>query len=358
MTMNLSYLPQQSRSAGFNLSELMIAMAIGMIVLAGMATLFATNSRAQAEIEKNNRQVENGRYAVQMLSSDIVNAGYFSEFDSSRMPDPAALPAPCQNVLAQLHAGLAFPVQGVDNAQNADLPCLAGHGLKEGTDVLVIRRTQTCLPGAGNCAPTASGGVFFQASLCLEGSELGNALITEHYRLDTVLANLNRRGYTCDATKLAARRRYLTHIYFISNNGVGADGIPTLKRAELGGQPNALSFEIVPLVEGVENLQIEYGIDKDALGVPALYHANPSIAMQCGEPVCDVKDWRAVVALKLNILARNVEPSVGFTDTKSYTLGNMANGAAYTVPAQNDQFKRHVYQTVVTMPNPAGRRTP
>ena len=66
--------------------------------------------------------------------------------------------------------------------------------------------------------------------------------------------------------------QYRTHIYFVANNDKAGDGIPTLKRAELG----VAAFSIVPLVEGVENLQIEYGLDTSVptAGTPAVYKAD------------------------------------------------------------------------------------
>ena len=73
--------------------------------------------------------------------------------------------------------------------------------------------------------------------------------------------------------------QFRTHIYFIANNDKPGDGIPTLKRAELG--PGA--FTIVPLVEGVENLQLEYGLDTavPTTGTPAVYTADPNTYNGC-----------------------------------------------------------------------------
>ena len=129
-------LPRRQR--GFTLVELMIASAIGLLVLAGMATLFVSNSRAQTEIEKANRQIENGRYAIDLLTSDLRNAGYYGEFDPSRMPDPAALPDPCDTDLADIRAALPLSVQGFNNAEDKSVACLTD--LKPGTDIVVVRR--------------------------------------------------------------------------------------------------------------------------------------------------------------------------------------------------------------------------
>jgi type IV pilus assembly protein PilW len=334
--------PQLRRQAGFNLTELMIASAIGLVLLAGMATLFVSNTRTQNEIEKANRQIENGRYGVQVLSTDLTNAGFYGEFDPTPLDAPAALPTPCSTQLDDLRAALPLAVQGMDDPDaSADLPCLTDR--KPGSDVLVLRRTQTCAVGEGNCAAAADGGVFFQASLCHNNSELGSADPLDHFDMDSKLAGLTRHQRDCSedaGTGTAATvRRYVTHIYYIANNSEEGDGIPTLKRAELGGPDGALAFTVVPLVEGIEELQFEYNMGAGVIS------AAPAT----------VDDWRRVVAVRMHLLSRNLDKTPLHTDVKTYQLGRKADGSTKTINAFNDQYKRHVFQSQVALRNPAGR---
>jgi type IV pilus assembly protein PilW len=91
---------------GFTLAELMIAMAIGLVLLAGLTTLFVRNTNAQGEIEKANRQVENGRYAISVLSEDLANAGYYGEFNPTGLRRwPASTPRWCCRCRASTRQG-------------------------------------------------------------------------------------------------------------------------------------------------------------------------------------------------------------------------------------------------------------
>jgi len=160
---------------------------------------------------------------------------------------------------------------------------------------------------------------------------------------------------------LANQYQYRTNIYFVANNDNAGDGIPTLKRLELGLNGN--TFSIVPLVEGIENLQIEYGIDTSVptTGTPAVYNANPDTYSTATYTACVASPtscWRNVVAAKINILARNTSTTQGYVDNKAYTLGLNADGTANTVGPFNDAYKRHAYESVVVLNNPAGRNTP
>jgi len=129
------------------------------------------------------------------------------------------------------------------------------------------------------------------------------------------------------------------HIYFIANNNHSGDGIPTLKRWELG-------TGFTPLVDGIENMQVVYGIDNDGNGAPDAWTPAPAA----------VDDWRNVTAAHINLLARNTEPSGGFTDNRSYVLGRDAAGDDVVVGPFNDAYKRHVFATAVELKNPAWRR--
>ncbi|MDL2355292.1 MAG: PilW family protein [Pseudomonadota bacterium] len=345
---------------GFTLAELMIAVTLGLLILAGMTTLFVNNTKAQGEIEKANRQVENGRFAVALLSGDLRNAGFYGEFDPTVLATPAALPDPCLLTLDALKTALPLHVQGYDNPAAASVGCITD--LRAGTDVLVLRHTRTCVAGESNCDPVSAGGPFFQASLCSNPSELDSGDPRNFYALDIGTATLDRHRRDCSQVAgsgtLAPIRAYTTHLYFVANNDNPGDGIPTLKRAELGSSGGVLGMTIVPLVEGIDNLQIEYGIDTNGDGVPDLYAANPNLANGCATAACAPVNWRNVVAVKLNILARNLEATQSYTDNKSYVLGLDGGGSANTVAAAGDHYKRHVFHAVVNLPNPSGRKVP
>jgi type IV pilus assembly protein PilW len=332
--------------AGFSLVELMIAITLGMLVMAGLTVVYVNSSRTHAELEKASQQIENGRYAMQVLGDELRLAGYLAEFNIAQagLATPLAKPDPCASDIASLSAALPLHIQGYDNS--ATLTCISDQ--KANTDVLVVRRVSTCVSGAAGCTDVA-GAAYFQASLCNNSTELGSASATDQFRFDTAAANLNRHKKDC--ITLASTRRYITNIYFVANNDLAGDGMPTLKRAELG----AGGFTIVSLANGIENLQLEYGIDTNNDGVPDALNAGPDTYGACVGVAC-VTNWVNVMLVSVNVLARNTSTSPAYTDTKTYSLGLNANGSANTVGPFNDGYRRHVFQAQVRLNNPAGRR--
>lgn len=333
-------------SRGLSLVELMIAIALGLIVLLAVTMIFANTSRSRTEMERSNRQMESGRYASQLLTNNLRMAGYLAEFDTTVLTSPAALPDPCATATADLISALPLHVQGIDNAAVA--PGCIGD-LKANTDILVIRRTSSCVAGSMGCAAFANGTPHFQASLCAPasgGTEL-SAPITSNadyaanfFTLSTSSGDFNK--HKTDCTTVADIYRYQVHIYFVANNNQAGDGIPTLKRAELG----AGGFTIVPLVDGVEDMQIEYGVDAGNDGVPDSFTPSPAA----------VADWRGTMSASIHLLVRNTEASAGHVDNKTYTLGLAADGTPQTAGPFGDRYKRHVYATTTRFANPSWRR--
>ena len=73
---------------GFTLIEMMVGITLGLIVLTVVTTVFVNVSSNRRDMERTGRQIENGRFAIQLLADDIVNAGYFGEFDPRAIGRP------------------------------------------------------------------------------------------------------------------------------------------------------------------------------------------------------------------------------------------------------------------------------
>ena len=139
-------------------------------------------SSANRELAKANSQIENGRFAIQVLQSDIAHAGFWGtfvpQFDDVNwqfLPNdtPTALPDPC---LAYSTANWDFTYKNnligipVQSGDAAPAGCTTVSGKKADTDVLVVRHTATCVPGDTNCDADTAGKMYFQSSPCSAGT--------------------------------------------------------------------------------------------------------------------------------------------------------------------------------------------
>lgn len=368
--------PAHAAQTGTTLVETMIALTIGLMLLATLGTVFVGNGSLRNDLDYSGRLVESASYAMDRLSDDLRTAGYYAEFDlaDAGLIMPAAKPDPCTADLDALAAALPLPIQGYDGGLGLPPSCTTGphaaiQNHKPGSDILVIRRVDPCVAGpttAAGCSPAVAGVPYFQASHCTwalphEPTELAGPG-SGWFKLDTLPSKLSLHNIDCNqnpAATAADYHRFVVHIYFVSNDDIPGDGIPTLKMAQLdvGGFTDA---SVVPLAEGIENLQLEYGLDttEPLDGSADQFSANPDIHAGCAGAAspCSAKNWAATVAVKVHMLGRNTKATVvGYANQKGYTLGLNADGSVNAIPAFNDRYKRHVYQTSVRVYNSSGR---
>ena len=331
--------PRRLLIRGVSLVEFMVAIAIGLVLLTGLITLFSNSSNSTAEIDKSIRQIENGRYAVELISENISIAGYYGELTTEGVK--LVSPAICATLSNSLgwNNGLQavpvvavapVPVTGLSAVDAAQLTCLANH--KAGTPALVLRHLETVPVAAGSAT---DGQVYLQTSRCSTDP------VATRFIVSTAVADFTLKDVGCLA--FSKVQRYVTRLYYISTCGeCGLDTIPTLKRVELQGA----SLLVSPLVEGIEDIAYDYGFDTNNDGIPDSYQAGLS-----GINGAQDNEWKNVVGIRFHILSRTTEASVGFTDSKSYALGLSGLRGPF-----NDHYKRRAYTLTTRLNNVAGLR--
>jgi type IV pilus assembly protein PilW len=320
-----------SRERGFSLVELMVALTISLGLLAALVLLVTRNQRATTELDLTSRQIENGRYALDVLRDEIQLAGYYGAL----APRTAAhsVPDPCAISVADLGwrvAPFTVPasIAGIA-AADADPSCIAER--RAGTMAVTIHRTST-QPVLPDEMP--AGAPHLQSPECASDPD------PVRFVFSATAADFTLRTIGCAAP--APLRRYLTRTYYVAPcDECGRDEIPTLKRVELAGG----AMRTVPVAEGIEELQFEYGFDVDGDGAPDEYRT------ALGEAGTATDDWSNVMAVRIHVVSRTTEPTAGYVDAKVYDLGVHGTRGPY-----GDGFKRRVYTTLVRLHNPAGLR--
>jgi type IV pilus assembly protein PilW len=339
--------------AGVSMVEMMIAVTLGLLIMAALASIFASSSATRAEIERNSRQIENGRYAIEVLSDELRLAGFYGELNTSIAPLPATMPDVCSNDPADWKKVIQVHVYAWDQGLNVPT-CVPLKNHKPDTDVLLVRRVATCTVGSAGCEPMVVNAAYLQVARCNDDHATNN------------IYDLNRKagGWTLrlkDCINAAPLRRYIQRIYYIAMDN-GTEPIPSLRRIDFDGFQWV--DEPTTIVDGIEFLNIEYGIDWAPLlardGFPETYSVDPTSQMPAGCPVApdgcnEVRNWANVVTARIHLLARNIEPSRDYEDKKIYTLGHTTSGNEFDV-APGGAYRRHVYSSLVRVVNSAQRR--
>jgi type IV pilus assembly protein PilW len=332
---------------GLTLIELMIALVIGLLIVAAMSVLFAGSSQSRREIELSADVNENGRYALDVLSRELSQTGFYGSLvkptaaTTTRVPtDMSAAAAMCLTGVSNLGAwkdSLTYDVLGLGSAAganiDADPSCITR---KAGTDALFIQRASTCAVGDLNCPAESNADAYLQVSEC--GTEYSATPIVLA-RGGSGSSTFTLQTKTCAGTA-APKRKLVRRIYYISAaNALSYQDIP------LSG---ALPAPVV-LVENIEQMQIEYAFDTSspADGTPDVFAAAP-------DPLAvPPTDWTQVIGVRIWLLARSSDPSRNTKNAASFVLGADTTVSVAANAAGNP--KRRVYSTYISFITPKAR---
>lgn len=318
--MNISTLKLPSVYNGFSLIELMIAITIGMLLIASVGTVYLGSRQTFREQETLARMQEGARFAFEALSVDIRQAGFtecvpknktYSVLNGANWYDNlasqplfgyesgAGLPAAVTGALANTDA---VRVSRLDNSgdyrvlshngASAQFQLVANHDLKQGEILTVV-------------PPDCGKAVTFQMTN-----------VNNNNTISTVVHN-SGAGTPGNSTKclddpagvLCASpatypnlapdskiMRMIGSIYFLRNN---PNTQPALYRETLTATGGSAGSTAEELVEGVEDMQVLYGEDTNAdKNIDSYVAANA------------VVNWDNVMAVRINLLMRSVENSV------------------------------------------------
>ena len=313
--------------AGFTLVEIMVAMLLSLILGVAIVTVFVNNSHSFTQDDNVMRMQDDARFALQQLAFDLSMAGHYAELLSPEAVTPDANlavgldcgPAGVTNwtyQTTQPATGDSLSVIAIDNVTSAQVvaghTCFLADEVAPGTDVVSIKRV------AGAEASTFRDGAVYLRT---------NGTVGLLYRQP--LTGSPTVGIPLPRTEW----EYRPAIYYIRQWAYDlGDNIPTLCRKVLGGPGPSMLTECI--ATGIENLQIEYGIDTNNDGNPNVYMSTPTLA-----------DLQGIVSARIHLLARTTDIDVRHTNQKTFSIGNAPD---YT---PNDSFHRRVYSTTVAIQN-------
>ncbi len=324
-----------ARQTGLSLVELMIAMTIGLILLTGVLQITIANSDNSRLHEQMSRVQEAGRFAIDVISKDIRMADFWGcassiskvtnnlnpagadysglEFDGGVAGADGASNGPDSITLSGAY-GLGLTVQSPYGPQaNSNIKVPADNSLEQFGIVLlsdclagdifeitnsnpdsgtVVHNTGTVAIGPGNYNPSPT---------CVSGHCLSKV-----YEGDAQIYQLQSLTYSIQQAAFEE---------------------PVLVRSLNAGTP-------VELVSGIEDMQLEYGVDTNGDGVADIY--------KTATQVTAAGEWEVVISVKLSLLVRSQETIMSETQVYDY------NGVEVT---SSDRRLRRVFTTVVTIRN-------
>ncbi len=316
------------KQRGLSLVELMIALSLGAILSFGVVNLFLGSKVTFFQDEQTAQLQENGRWALRYVVRELSMGGFLGGIiDGEAVTTTIAVADDCS---AGWSNDTGASLEHLDNVTDVEAiaayGCLDSGDVLPGTDIVATRRTK-------------------DSPHVVDGSVVNSPVDnTVYLRVEEfgVTSSLVKGSQITVADKTAGSLvdvwQYQPQLLFIRNYSFAAgDGIPTLCRKMLTTSTVAVALDSTEcLVEGIENLQIEFGLDTDIPFdfVPDYYEMEPTAA-----------ELETAITARIYVLSRSISAVQGYTNDKSYRLGGM------TVAAANDGYYRRVLQTTVMLRN-------
>ncbi len=291
--------------AGLSLIELMIAMALSLLLMLGVLQIFLSSKQTYTANSALSRVQESGRFAMDFITYDLRNAGYKGECFS----DVNALTASPTNDRFNLNQAL----KGWDAQTSLPTwPTNLSTDKTAGTDSIIIKHAaaNAGVIGTTDIATDAASIVMTNTKSDAANTYvvISSALGCDMFNSGAVTANAIAKGSSGNtgnfsrsyATTITKVLLFQSNQYYIKN---GANGSPSLWRTSWKDG----SASTLELVEGVHDLQFEYGIGSGAAEDRAVTNAAFIKANA-------VTDWNNVVAVKVRLLALGNESNVAIDD--------------------------------------------
>lgn len=302
--------------AGVTLVELMVALSIGSFLIIGAVQVYNQSRQAFVINESIARVQETAQFALDTIEADLrmaSNWGRSSRGDSIEGrslegdPDPLGLlPGSAKTCGDDWALDLARPVVGTNNAYS--LPCPANNGAQPQSDTITIRRATV------DPQPLENG------RLQLQTTRVQGELFVD----DAVPAAFD--------PLTSATHNLLVNSYYVSANSDLIAGVPTLRRHTLTVNAGAPDIEDQEVAPGVENLQLQFGVDVNRDNTIDRY-VNPD------DPILDPASGAFIPAARVMtariwLVVRSIDREGGIVDNRDYEPGDVDLG----VPA--DEFRR------------------
>lgn len=345
------------KQSGLSLVEIMVALVISVFLLGGIIQVYMGNKASYRFSDASSRIQENGRFALDAITTDVRLAGFFGCVNTRQNADliqnhlntASANYDPNRHafinqrpIILTANAGLnasddilikgSRPGQATLSA-NLNMPgsgpiLLTGGDAFQANDIVLITNCWTSDIFEANTAATAAGVTTLTHTTASPADSPGNMNINPcagggHCLHGTINNNLENAYVANNASAYILQNVS----YSIQTSGSGS-GEPALWRSENGDNQE--------LVDGVERMIVMYGVDTDNDGSPNQYLPSDTVlpAPPAQPTVTAIRVWLVIRSENNNVLEAN----------QTYTLNGVDIAAA-------DRRLRQVFSVTIDLRN-------
>jgi type IV pilus assembly protein PilW len=357
----MTHTKTQTTQYGITLVELMVAMVIGLLLAAGISQVFVSSQQTYRITEEQSRLQENARFALEFITRDVREAGYTGcrAIEEMNVQTVANAPVPNYTENSIINGNEATSAAVWAPALNASI----SGSVVGGTDTITIQKGSSCgatlitpmtissanikVSSPNSCNLTAGDALMisdcqdahiFRAGTVSNGT--GSQTIPHpasnntgtHFCINQAgigtgsCGTANAKLYGADSELL----QFTSLTYYIRQGAGGRNALWVFDNTEAASAQNPME-----LIEGVEDMQVTYGVDTTGDDIVDAY--------QTANTVNAATNWINVISAEISLLVETQDDNLT-TDNMTYTY----NGATVT---SADNRLRRVFTTVIGIRN-------
>lgn len=312
-------LPGARRLKGFSLIELMIAMAIGLIIIGAALSAYLGASKTTQLADAQGRMNEDAQAALSILTQQLQMAGN-NPVQAGRSDDSRQNP---------VYGEAIYPTGSY----------VPSHFIVRGCD------------GAFSNVTTAAD---IDSLQCATGASDAIAVSYEADRFNTVPTKAADLPTDCMGFELAQLTATFPteapHSYYVADNRFYIATSASQPSPSLYCKGNGLHSTARSLVENIENMQITYGAVNDSTDIKTATVAGYLSATELinlSTASNDPKPWKKAISVRICVLVRSAAAVVTHTDSAKYY--NCATPSVLV--SAPDLRLRRAYTTTVVLRN-------
>ena len=332
-----------SPTKGFTLLELMVSLAIGLVLFAGVMSVFVGMRTTSAETSSYGELQENGRFAVSVLTDDLLRqdlwGDYTGIFDISSISHSLVAPgndcsgAGVNNASFPSAVGHFRTLWGDTVASSNPMACF--NDAKIGSDVLQVKRVS-----AVDLIRRDADGTPI---LDVDGDQIpiSNAPAGNYHLVTNANDGILFSSGAVPVVENSRVWQYQHHVYYVREEAQGSNTVPVLMQGRL-----TTNMSFAPIIDGIEMIRFMYGYDADTDPDAAGYGVVDAFisADNMTEALWDDAGGTKIIAVKIFVLARNIAEDNKYTNNNTYQLGDLS-------VTFNDNYRRLLFSSTVTLYN-------
>ncbi|KJZ00873.1 PilW family protein [Pseudoalteromonas ruthenica] len=318
----------RTKQLGLTLVEMMVSLLVGAVILAGVMFTYVGMKATTNDTMSIGELQETGRLALEIISSDIQQAGFWGTFYEKGLTpsNTQTLPPPAAECASGPNNG-SFP-------DGSNVPFL-----------FVFALTSTGADHFGCLTSPNDNSDIIQVKRLEGNNTLPGGMQGNRYYF---VAAHNEAQFTTSALGALPKPNatiwpYTHNVYYVDEQTFVVNGenltIPVLMRRRL----TTAGMRAETVMEGVENIYLNFGLDTNGDNRVDSYRSANQMQLA---------DWAQqgvqVLTIQLNVLVRALQPDPSANIVnQTYQLGGV-NGRTLNF---NDNFRRAVFTSTIQLRN-------